>query len=146
MTQVYTSSVINAPRDTVWETIRDFGAIADWHPAITTSKIEDGKKGDQVGGIRHLVTGDGGELREQLLCLSDIDCVCTYSIIESPMGVEGYVSILQLTEISNGDGTFAEWSAEFDCPPEAEEGLIEFVGQAVFQGGFDALNESLGKG
>lgn len=144
MTNVYTSSVINAPRDKVWESIRDFGALADWHPAIAKSEIEDGKKGDQVGCIRHFSTQDGGVLREQMLCLSDIDCVCTYAILESPMGVEGYVAILQLTEISNGDATFAEWSAEFECPPEAEEDLIEFIGQGVFQGGFDALEEKLG--
>ena len=144
MANVYISSVINAPREKVWATIRDFNALPEWHPAIADSKIEDGKSSDQIGCIRHFHTGDGGLIREQLQAFSELDCVCTYTILESPMGVVGYVATLQLTEITNGDGTFAEWSADFDCDPEAEEDLVEFIGQAVFQGGFDALEKSLG--
>jgi len=146
MATVYVSSVINASREKIWESIRNFNGLPDWHPAIADSKIEDGQAADQIGCIRHFHTADGGLIREQLLALSDIDCVCTYSILESPMGVEGYVATLQLTEITNGNRTFAEWSADFDCDPDAEEDLIEFIGQAVFQGGFDALEKSLGKG
>ena len=72
--------------------------------------------------MRHFRLKDGGIIREQLLTLSDYDYQCTYSILESPMGVENYVATLKLTPVTDGDRTFAEWWAEFDCAPGARGG------------------------
>jgi hypothetical protein len=60
------------------------------------------------------------------------------------MGVENYIATLRLTPITDGDRTFAEWSAEFDCPPEREAELVELIGNGVFQGGFDSLKRHFG--
>jgi hypothetical protein len=79
-----------------------------------------------------------------LLGLSDFDMFCTYSILESPMGVENYVATLRLTPVTDGEKTFMEWSAEFDCAPEREAELINNIGGGVFQGGFDALKRAFG--
>ena len=87
---------------------------------------------------------DGGQVREQLLALSDFDYFCTYSILESSMGVENYMATLRLTPITDGNHTFAEWSAEFDCAREAEAELVEGIGNNVFQGGFDSLKRKFG--
>ena len=84
-------------------------------------------------------------VREQLLTLSDYDYQCSYSILESPMGVENYVATLKLTPVTDGNRTFAEWSAEFDCAPERERELAQNIGQGVFQAGFDALKSLLRK-
>ena len=40
MAKIFRSSVINAPFDEVWARIRDFNALADWHPAFADSHIE----------------------------------------------------------------------------------------------------------
>jgi hypothetical protein len=82
---------------------------------------------------------DGGNIREQLVTLSDYDYSCTYTILESPMGVSNYVATLKLTPITDGGRSFVEWSAEFDCPPAREAELAGMIGTDVFQGGFDAL-------
>ena len=92
-----------------------------------------------MGCIRNFRLKDGGAIREQLLTLSDYDFQCTYSILESPMGVENYVATLKLTPVTDGDRTFAEWWAEFDCAPEREGELAQSIGQGVFQAGLDAL-------
>ncbi len=42
MAKVYTSSVIDAPADQVWQAVRDFNGLPDWHPAISESRIEGG--------------------------------------------------------------------------------------------------------
>ncbi|MEO6896930.1 MAG: SRPBCC family protein [Caldimonas sp.] len=139
MVQVYTSSVIDASADTVWSRVRDFNALPQWHPAIADSRIENGQPGDRVGCIRHFHLKDGGTIREQLLALSDYEYSCTYSILESPMGVSGYTATLKLTPVTDGDRCFAEWSAEFECEPGRERELTDVVGHGVFQGGFDAL-------
>lgn len=139
MARVYTSSVIDAPPSKVWSRVRDFNALPRWHPAIRESRIEDGLPSDKVGCIRDFRLQNGDRIREQLLGLSDYDMFCTYSILESPMPLTDYVATLRLTPITDGDRTFAEWSAEFECAADEAAGLIGNIGTNVFQGGFDAL-------
>ena len=144
MARVYVSSVIAAPAARVWARVRDFNGMPGWHPAIADSRIENGEPSDKVGCVRDFRLRNGDRLREKLLGLSDFDLFCTYSILESPMGVENYVATLRLTPVTDGDRTFAEWSAEFDCAPEREADLIGNIGGGVFQGGFDALKRHFG--
>jgi hypothetical protein len=144
MVKVYTSSVLDAPADKVWSEIRDFNGLPRWHPAIKDSYIEHRLPSDKVGCIRNFTLKAGGRIRERLLALSDFDYSVTYAILESPMGVANYVATLKLTPITDGDRTFAEWSAEFDCAPERAKELARSIGQDVFQGGFEALKIRLG--
>lgn len=143
MAHVYASAVIPAPAHRVWAVIRDFNALPAWHPLIAESRIEEARSPDQVGCVRDFRLKDGGRIREQLLALSDYDYSCTYSILESPMGVENYVATLKLTPVTDGDVTFAEWSAEFDCAPDREAQLVADIGGNVFQGGLSALKSRL---
>jgi hypothetical protein len=54
------------------------------------------------------------------------------------------VATLRLTPITDGDRTFVEWTAEFDCALEREAELVSNIGSGVFQGGFDALKRQFG--
>ncbi len=139
MARVYVSSVIDAPASRVWERIRDFNGLPRWHPAIRDSRIENGEPADRVGCVRDFHLQNGDRIREKLLGLSDYDMFCTYAILESPMPLENYVATLRLTPVTDGDRTFVEWTAEFDCAPEVENDLVAGIGRDVFQGGFDAL-------
>jgi hypothetical protein len=152
MARIFASSVLPAPAAKVWARIRDFNGLPSWHPAIAESRIENGEPADKVGcirdfrlrSIRDFRLRNGDRIRECLLGLSDYDMFCTYSILESPMGVENYVATLRLTPITDGDRTFCEWTAEFDCAPERETELVTNIGTGVFQGGFDALKRHFG--
>jgi hypothetical protein len=144
MARVYISSVINAPAARVWERVRDFNGMPRWHPAIRESRIENGEPADKVGCVRDFYLQNGDRLRERLLGLSDYDMFCTYSILESPMPLQNYVATLRLTPVTDGDRTFAEWSAEFDCEPEVEADLVSGIGGNVFQGGFESLKRHFG--
>jgi hypothetical protein len=93
--KVYTSSVIDAPADAVWAQIRDFNGLPKWTPFVAESRIEGNQPADKVGCVRNFRLKDGSTIREQLLTLSDFDFQCTYSILESPMGVENYVATLE---------------------------------------------------
>jgi len=139
MVRIYVSSVIDAAADNVWARIRDFNALPLWHPGIADSRIENNEPSDRVGCIRHFHTRDGGMIRERLLALSDYEYSQTYEILESPMGVASYVATLKLTPITDGQRSFAEWSAEFECAEGREHELTELIGNGVFQGGFDGL-------
>lgn len=144
MARVFTSSVIGAPPSQVWDRIRDFNGLPSWHPGIRESQIERGEPSDKIGCVRDFYLQNGDRIRERLLGLSDYDLFCTYSILESPMPLENYVATLRLTPITDGDRTFAEWTAEFDCAPEAEADLVDGIGNNVFQTGFDSLKRHFG--
>ena len=146
MARVYTSSVIGASAKEVWDRVRDFNGLPNWHPLIRDSRIEDALPADKVGCIRNFNLQNGDNIREQLLGLSDYDFFCTYSILESPMPLTEYVATLRLTPITDGDRCFAEWSAEFDCDPAGEEDLVTGIGNDVFQAGFNALKRRFGEG
>ena len=141
MIKVYTSTIIEAAADAVWAQIRDFNGLPKWTPFVAESRIEGGKPADKIGCIRNFTLKDGGVIREQLLMLSDYDFQCTYTILESPMGVENYVATLMLTPVTDGNRTFAEWSAELDCAPERERALAQQIGQGVFQAAFNSLKQ-----
>ena len=145
MVNVYVSTVIDAPADTVWARVRDFNAMPLWNPGVADSRIENGEPSDRIGCIRHFHTRDGGTIRERLLALSDYDYSCTYSILESPMGVENYVATLKFTPVTDGARSFAEWSAEFDCAESRERELTELIGQGVFQNALNALKAHFGR-
>jgi hypothetical protein len=145
MAQVYVSSVIQAPASSVWAMVRNFNALPNWTPFVVESRIEQNMPPDQVGCIRNFRLKDGGKIRERLLALSDYDMSCTYSILESPMGVENYIATLALTPITDRNATFASWKAEFDCAEERENDLIKSIGQGVFQAAFTSLKTRFGR-
>src|SRR5215469_1027822 len=141
MTRVYVSSVIDAPAAEIWKVVRNFNALPQWTPFVAESRIEHNAPPDQIGCIRNFRLKDGGLIRERLLALSDYDLSCSYSILESPMGVENYLATLSLTPVTDGGGTFAEWQADFDCAPERESALKQQIGVNVFQAAFDTLKQ-----
>ena len=139
MARVYVSSVINGRSDRVWARVRDFNGLPGWHPGIAESRIENGEPSDKIGCVRDFRLRNGDRIREKLLGLSDFDLFCTYSILESPMGVDNYVATLRLTPITDGERTFAEWTAEFDAAPDREDKIADDIGRNVFAAGLSAL-------
>jgi hypothetical protein len=143
MARVYVSSIIDAPVAKVWAKVRDFNALPRWVPAVRESRIENGEPADKVGCVRDFHLQNGDHLRERLLGLSDYDMFCTYSILESPMPLTDYIATLRLTPVTDGDKTFAEWTAEFECAPELAADLVTGIGTNVFQAGFDSLKRQM---
>jgi uncharacterized protein YndB with AHSA1/START domain len=145
MPRVFVSSVIDAPAARVWERVRDFNGLPRWHPRIRESRIENGEAPDKVGCVRDFNLQNGDRIRERLLGLSDYDMFCTYTILESPMPLTGYIATLRLTPVSDGNRTFVEWTAEFECEVSVADELTTGIGTNVFQAGFDALKRHFGK-
>lgn len=143
MTRVYVSTVIQAAPAAVWSRIRDFNALPQWTPFVAESRIEQNLPSDKVGCIRNFTLRDGGRIREQLLGLSDYDMSCTYAILESPMGVEDYIAVLSLIPVTDGNATFAQWQADFECSPAREQELITTIGTHVFKTAFDHLKQQM---
>jgi hypothetical protein len=145
LAKVFRSAVIDAPAPQVWAIVRDFNGLPGWLPVAAESRIEQNARPDQIGCVRNFTLKDGGRIRERLLALSDFDFSMTYAILESPMGVEDYVSTLRLFPVTDGDRAYAEWSAEFNCPPAREADLGTLIGRNVFMGGLRALQTRFGR-
>lgn len=141
MVRVVRSTVIDAPIDAIWDLLRDFNSHDRWHPAIAESRIEGGRRADQVGCVRRFSLRTGGEIREQLLGLSDRDRRVVYCILDAPLPLIGYVAELQLRPVTDGDGTFWQWRSTFRTPPGREAELAALVGRDIYEAGFEAIRQ-----
>ena len=147
MATITISSVIDAPVEKVWARIRDFNGLPSWHPRMTESLIEDGKAATDIGCVRAFKVVSGATIREKLLAFSDTDFLVSYSIIETPQPISNHKATLQLHRVTDGDRTYAEWTASFDAPADQAEAVAKGMGENVFQGGFNALKTHFaGKG
>lgn len=146
MVRVCQSTIIEAPIDEVWAILRDFNGHDRWHPAIAFSEIEGGEPVDAVGAVRHFRLNDGGELREQLLALSDKDRRLSYCLLEAPLPLMGYVASLRLKPVTDGNATFWEWRSEFQPPAHRRDELVRLVTEGIYQAGFAAVRNLLRRG
>jgi NADPH2:quinone reductase len=142
--QVRQSTVIDAPVGDVWRVLRDFNGHDRWHPIIAASAIEGGQPVDMVGAVRRFRLSDGGELREQLLSLSDEKRMLTYCLLEAPLPLMGYVATIRLKPVTDGDRTFWEWRSEFRPPEHRREELTALVRDGVYRAGFEAIRGMFG--
>jgi NADPH:quinone reductase-like Zn-dependent oxidoreductase len=139
MVAVHRSTVIQAPIAAVWAILRDFNGHDRWHPAVSHSALEAGRKTDQVGAVRNFSLESGDAIREQLLSLSDKDFSLRYTIVESDVPLKNYVAEIKLKPVTDGNGTFCTWTSRFDAPKGREEELAALVGDGVYTAGFEAI-------
>ncbi|MCA7119225.1 MAG: SRPBCC family protein [Acidibrevibacterium sp.] len=100
MVVVRQSTIIAAPIAEVWRILRDFNGHDRWHPAVSTSTIEDNAPADMVGAGRRFRLAARGILREQLLSLSDVEHRLSYCLLEAPLPLMGYVANLRLQPVT----------------------------------------------
>jgi len=144
MVKVIRSTVIDAPVEEVWNVIRDFNGHDQWHPAVATSQIERSDASDRIGCIRKFKLGDGSELREQLLSLSDLEQTYSYCLLDTPISLFNYVSHVRLFPVTENNTTFWEWESRFDTPVGKEEELGIMVGEDIYVAGFEAIRSHMG--
>ncbi len=140
---VIRAAVIDAPIDQVWEVLRDFNSHEGWHPAVTSSVMENEFDGDMVGGVRRFSLSDGAELREQLLSHSDRDHLLSYCILDSPLPLFDYVATIRLKPVTDGNRTFWDWRAQFRAPEGSAAKLENLVGRQIYEDGFTGLRKFL---
>lgn len=141
MVTVFETSVIDAPIDKVWEVVRGFQNLVNWHPAIAKIEIENGLDPNTIGCIRNFYLQDGENIRETLLAYSELDYTFSYDMLTTGLGLFDYISTMELRPITDGNRTYIQWSADFTTDEGKEKEKADMVGNGVFQGGFAALKE-----
>lgn len=154
--------VINAPLETVWEMVKDFEAIGNWHPAVKSVEMKDGE-------TRTLTLDAEGEptITEELDKIDDERKTLIYKIKEMSvvktiefnsketpyytLPVSTYKSWMYVTEVENG--TEVRWNGKFyrsfmDNPPvpegQSDKDAVEAV-KGVYTAGLEGLKAILEK-
>lgn len=131
---------ITAAPAEVWARIGDFCAIADWHPVIAACVPE-----ERAGTTyRVLQTEDGGILRERLMEKNDGAHFYTYSILESPLPVQGYVATLSVGPGASADQAVVVWQSDFTAANVADEEAAGVIA-GIYDVGLQALKEQMEK-
>ena len=141
MPQVFVSSVIDAPAEKVWATIRPFDAVANWLPFVKSSPIEDGGDPTRVGCVRILTQTDGEVFREVLVALSDAERFYSYTFVSSPVSDRNHQTTLRVLQCNR---SYIEWSSRFDIDPEHEAQLVDLMNRNFFAG-LRALAEKMAR-
>lgn len=140
MAEAFASAVIDAPVEAVWDIVRNFNGLPDWHPAIADSVIEAGRDADTVGCIRSFHLKSGEHVRERLLMLDDSRYAFAYNFETPAFPVANYISEFELIPVTDGDRTFAQWRAQFDEMPADAGKYSHIISRNVFQAGLQALS------
>ena len=121
---------IAASPDRVWQLIGGFGSLPDWLPYIPKSDLNDG------GRVRHLANPNGEVIVERLEAFDDLGRSYSYSILQAPFPVTGYLSTLRV--LPHGGGSRVQWSGTFTprCVSLAEASRLF---QGIFEDGLKAL-------
>lgn len=138
MASVDMSVTLKASAEQVWNAIRGFNALPQWHPAVAKSheKSEHGKT------IRHLTLHGGGEIIEELERQDDEVRAYSYKVIDGPLPVAKYRAELSVHQEDAGKSRVC-WQSTFEAKGAPEADAIGVV-QAVYQAGFDNLKKMFG--
>jgi hypothetical protein len=139
MPRVIRSTIIDVAVDRLWAVLRDFNGHDKYHPIVAESAIERGYSSDKVGCVRRFTLKDGGELREQLLSLSDLEMTMSYCLLETPIPLFNYVAHVRLLPVTDGNRSFWRWEGNFTTPAGREQELADVVGNEVYVAGMEAV-------
>jgi hypothetical protein len=134
MAKVSVSTSVSAPADEVWRLVGGWNALPDWHPAVETSKIEQG------GHLRHLRLADGSEITERLEKLDSGERTYTYTIAACGLPVTNYRSTISVR--AEGDASTVDWPTSFEPSGAPEADVVKSL-SAFYQAGFDNLKSLL---
>lgn len=135
---------IDAPADKVWALVKDFDALAKWHPAVEASPAD---KGNAEGSVRNLKIKGGGALVETLEKFDDAGKRFSYRAKDGgALPVTNYTSTLTVS----GDGakSSVEWRGAFyrgfpnnDPPPDQNDEAAVKAVTGVYKSGLENLKK-----
>jgi len=146
------SIVINAPVDAVWNAVKQFDGIADWHPEVKASS-GDGKNASD--GSRTITLKNDGQLVESLDYYSDKDHEYNYRLkVENVTAfpVSSYTTNLKVTAGDDANSSIVSLKSRFyrgdtgNTPPDnLNDAAAVSAMKAFFSNGLAGLKQKLEK-
>lgn len=142
MARAYYSTVLDESAERVWSVIRSFDNYA-WAGTGIDATMEDVAAGDAVGGVRRVDT-PGGVIRQRLLAHSDLERSYSYEFCDPiPFPVRNYLATLRVTPVVDGQRSFVEWWATFDCSPDEIDKWVDHFEREGFARWLAALRTAV---
>jgi len=124
----------------VWDAVKDFDGLANWHPMFSDDEIKSGQN-NEVGAIRTMTVKDGPSFDEELLSYDALDKKFSYRVIDPvPLPIADYVSTFQVIEGRRGYTTVM-WNGAYHNNSDGkmkDEEVIGFINNA-YRVGLDNL-------
>jgi len=147
--KVTESITIDASPQKVWSVVKDFDALAKWHPAVAQSPAS---KGDEVGSVRTITLKDGGKLVETLEDYSADKMTMKYRAADGgALPVTNYSSTLSVKP-ADGGKAIVEWRGAFyraypnnDPPPGKDDEAAVKAVTGVYTSGLANLKKMVEK-
>ncbi|MFI2242511.1 SRPBCC family protein [Streptomyces chrestomyceticus] len=137
MASTSVSRVLPASPQKVWDLIGGFDALPDWLPYILESTALEG------GRVRELANPDGDVIIERLAGFDEAERHYTYTILEAPFPVTGYLSTLRVHPVDGRDDLAeVQWSGRF-TPDGVSDTEAEELFAGIYADGLDALHQTL---
>ncbi|MFF8919252.1 SRPBCC family protein [Streptomyces sp. NPDC015032] len=133
------TTVVTADPDAVWRIIGKFGGLADWHPVLPPSVIEDGADPETPGAVQAFSVNGQVVIRERLLEKDDSRRMLRYTIHESAVPVSDYISTLSVHP--HDAGAEIHWTATYEAADELVPEIEKHFGDNIYATGLDALKE-----
>jgi mxaD protein len=143
---------IAAPPATVWDVIKEFAAIDDWHPGVAKVTAEGGNK---EGATRTLTLKSGGDLVESLDSYNEKEMSIEYRLLKE--NVDAFPVSFYSDQISvrpADGGSEVEWTSRFyradttnEPPEDKNDEAATKATTDFFQAGLAAIKaKAEGKG
>ncbi|GAA2235046.1 SRPBCC family protein [Streptomyces nogalater] len=137
MASTSVSRIVPASPDKVWSLIGGFDALPDWLPYIPESTALEG------GRVRRLKNPEGEVIIERLVGFDDAERHYSYTILQAPFPVDGYVSTIRVHAVPGQDNAAeVQWSGRFHPAGATEDEVVDlFTG--IYREGLEALHQTL---
>jgi len=140
----YQSVEIKASIWKVWEAVKDFDGLNNWHPMFSDDVLKSGSN-DEVGAVRTITVKDGPSFDEELLSFDALEKKFSYRVIDpTPLPISEYVSTFQVIEGRRGY-TIITWRSSFRNNSDGkmkDEEVIGFI-DGAYRAGLDNLKSML---
>lgn len=130
---------LNVPADIVWEAIRKIGRLNVWFPFIETCRVE----GEGPGALRYMTVAGGGDIKDTIEEIDDVNMKLIYLRPLSPFPVTYYKGTVEVFKSYDGLGVVA-WTIDFDSRPEDAASVAELVHSAISEG-INGMEKDLGR-
>ncbi|MEU2233761.1 SRPBCC family protein [Streptomyces vietnamensis] len=132
------SAVLPAAPAAVWAVVGDFGALADWHPHVPPSTLEDGGDPAAAGTVRVFAVDGVTVARECLLDRDEAARSYRYALLDPVMlPVHDYVATLAVRP--HPDGAEVRWSAVYRSADDVVAQVEAVFGDGTYGTGLAAL-------
>lgn len=117
------------PADVVWSAIRNIGRLDVWFPFIATCRVE----GLGVGATRYMTIAGGGDIKDTIEEVDDVNMRLVYLRPVSPFPVTYYKGTVEVFKSYDGLGVVV-WTIDFESTPENSTSVAELVKGAINDG------------